>query len=357
MGVTLVVVGTLFLVVQLVPGFEVPWWSLWPLVIVVAGVVQAFTPGRRGWGVSRVTEGVGTALFGLVLLGNTTGYVSWRVWWVFITLWPALVIALGLAILSKGIGQNWLRLLATLVVWATLVYAALASWSGVSSVPTSGVWVPSGGQEFSFSEPGAGVTDASLALAGGAGDIVIGSESGGELVSIKGASPFGPPAFSVSKNGRDAAVKVGLNQSGRETIWTPGMAGARIDARLSDSVLWDVSLETGASSLDADLSGVRVHDAEVKAGVSAVTVKVGAVPAGEHQSTLTVKSGVSSVTILLPRGAEARLETQNGLVASDVGGRFERRGGTWQTPGFDSASKTWDIRTEAGVGSVSVDTY
>ena len=30
---------------------------------------------------------------------------------------------------------------------------------------------------------------------------------------------------------------------------------------------------------------------------------------------------------------------------------------TWQTPGYYSASKSWNIRTEAGVGSVSIDTY
>ena len=100
-----------------------------------------------------------------------------------------------------------------------------------------------------------------------------------------------------------------------------------------------------------------MRDVELKTGVSAVTIKLGDVPSTERESTMVVKAGVSSVRILLPRDAEARVEGQNGLVATDIGGRFVRSGGTWQTPGYSSASKTWDIRTEAGVGSVTVDTY
>ncbi len=130
LGVMLVVLGAVFLVSQFLPWFDVPVWALWPLIIVVAGVVQVFTPGSNGWGVDRVFEGLGTVIFGLVLLGNTTGYISWSVWWVVVTLWPALVIALGLSILAKGLGQSWLRIVATLVVWLTLAYAVAVSWTG-----------------------------------------------------------------------------------------------------------------------------------------------------------------------------------------------------------------------------------
>jgi hypothetical protein len=135
------------------------------------------------------------------------------------------------------------------------------------------------------------------------------------------------------------------------------MTGARIDTKLSDTALWDIALETGASSVDANLEDLRVRNLEVKAGASAVVLRLGEVPSGQRSSTVLVKAGVSSVRILLPRGAEARVSAQNGLVANDVRGRFQRRDDTWQTPGYSSASKTWDIRTEAGVGSVSIDTY
>ena len=355
LGVMLVVLGAAILVSQFVPGIAAPWWALWPLIIIVAGVVQVFTPGSSGWGVDRVFEGLGTVIFGLILLGNTIGYIAWSVWWVVITLWPALVIALGLTILAKGLGLGWLRIIATLVVWITLAYAVALSWTGSGAVVLGRPWISSAAPAFSYSEPGRGITDASLRLTGGAGDIRLGS--GNQLVTVSGASPFGPPSFSAKKNGSSAVVSVGFNESTKNVAVVPGMVGARIDTKLSDTALWDLALETGASSLDADLSDVRVRDIEVKTGVSAVTIKLGDVPSTEHESTMVVKSGVSSVRILLPRDAEARVEGQNGLVATDFGGRFVRIEGTWQTPGYSSASKSWDIRTEAGVGSVTVDTY
>lgn len=354
-GTLLVVVGSILLVTRLVPGFDVAWWALWPLIIVVAGVVQLFTPGDHGWGVQRVFEGLGTVIFGLVLLGNTTGYISWGVWWIVVTLWPALVIAGGLAILSKGLGRSWLGILATLVIWLTLAYAVALSWTGPGSVSPAAPWARTGGQAFAFSESGSGVTRADFELQGGAGDLTI--DSGQDLVTVDGTSPFGAPVFSAKVSGSTAEVKVGVVASGQTVVLMPGTVGARVETKLSDSALWDVVLETGASSLDADLSDVRVRDMEVRTGVSSVTIKLGEVPSGEDESTLLVKSGVSSVRILIPRDAEARFRAQSGLVANDIGGDFERSDGEWQTPGYDSASKSWNIRTEAGIGSVSIDTY
>ena len=102
LGVVLVVVGAVVLVSRFVPGLDAPWWALWPLLIVIGGVVQVFTPGDSGWGVERVFDGIGTIIFGLILLGNTTGYIAWSVWWIVLTLWPVLIIALGLTILAQG---------------------------------------------------------------------------------------------------------------------------------------------------------------------------------------------------------------------------------------------------------------
>ena len=354
LGVMLVVVGVLFLIPQVVPGFAAPWWALWPLIIVAAGAVQAFTPGEGGWGIDRVLDGLGTVVLGVVLLGNTTGMIAWSVWWALLMLWPALVIALGLTILAKGLGQSWLRIAATLVVWVALAYAVAISWTGPgAALPQP--WTSSSGQAFSFAEPNRGIEEANLRLTGGAGDIRIGS--GSQLVTVDGSSPFGAPTFSARKSGDTADVSIGFNEVRSGAVIVPGMTAARIDTRLSDTALWNIVLETGASSVDADLSDVQVRSVDVRTGASAVVIKAGDVPADVDSSTIVVKAGASSVRILIPRDAEARFVAQTGLVATDVRGRFERNGNVWETPGYSSADGTWDIRAEAGVGSVSVETY
>ena len=151
----------------------------------MAGVVQVFTPGSSGWGIDRVLDGLGTVIFGLVLLGNTTGYISWSVWWVVVTLWPALVIALGLTILAKGLGQSWLRIVATLVIWVTLAYAVAVSWTGSTMAPPTGWLTTAGGQEFAYSEPGVGV-DEGRPAAERRSRARFGSAAGGELVTVEG---------------------------------------------------------------------------------------------------------------------------------------------------------------------------
>lgn len=125
-GLVLIAVGLTLLAVQFIPG--VSWGELWPLIIVAIGFGQMVTPGwGEERGIMRVMDGFGTMLIGLVFLGNTLGYIEWSVWFVLLTLWPVLLIAAGISIIGKGIGQQWLRAVAPLVIWAALAIAVASS--------------------------------------------------------------------------------------------------------------------------------------------------------------------------------------------------------------------------------------
>jgi hypothetical protein len=106
-------------------------WTLWPLIVVAAGLVQIVVPGRvTGWGIERVSDGVGTVLLGLVLLGNTTGYIGWEMWLTALSLWPVLLVSAGIGLLGKASGQAWVRALAPAIIWAALIYSASTAWTG-----------------------------------------------------------------------------------------------------------------------------------------------------------------------------------------------------------------------------------
>lgn len=129
LGVTLIIVGALALGVRFVPG--VSWLAMWPLIFVVGGFVQMVTPaGAQGWTAHRFAEGVGTALFGVALLGCTTGYVGWGMWLTLLSLWPLLLVVIGLRMVGHASGQTWLAAAATLIVWGALLFSAAGSWSG-----------------------------------------------------------------------------------------------------------------------------------------------------------------------------------------------------------------------------------
>jgi len=162
-GCVLIVLGAAAFAAQLVPS--VSWWMLWPLMVIVSGVAHIATPDwHDAWTVRRVFEGLGTVLVGGVLLANTTGYVSWAVWPTFLSLWPVLLIALGVSVIGRGLGAEWLRIGSRLLVWATLALAVYVSLTGAALGivdPVTVVTIPgvgAHGQTVNITiEPGAGV--------------------------------------------------------------------------------------------------------------------------------------------------------------------------------------------------------
>jgi hypothetical protein len=340
----------------MVPGLA--WWNLWPLIVVLAGVIQMFTPGRQGdWRPGRVLDGLGAVIVGCVLLGNTLGILAWGLWWTFATMWPVLIIALGISILGRGLRQSWLRSVSPLLIWAALGYAVATSLTGVGGIgATPQLVLPgSAGQPFSFSEPLGATQKAKLEFKGGAGEIVV--KGGSELVSTRGTSPFGEPTVSVDRSSPVPVVSLSMADA-RRPGFSLGAGAGTLEVLLSEATLWDVSLETGASNLKADLSAVPVSALALKTGASSTMLKLGPVPSTVSRTEVIVKAGVSSIEILVPRAAEVRLDTRDGLSGTDIDERLKPIGaGVWRTPGHASAAKTIDIAVEAGVSSISVRTY
>jgi len=353
-GLVLIGLGVVALIGQVVPGLA--WWSLWPLIIVISGFVQAFTPGHSGWSVDRMFDGFVTVAIGLVILAITTGVVGIGVVWQIITLWPVLLIAIGLDLLGKAMHTSWVRALGSIVVIAALAYAVAINVGSVSGMTLVGTTAQA---EEEISQPVGRVREADLTLDAGVAEVNL--TSGTELVAAQGVSPWGTPDFSVDRAGTQAEVDLSLGEADRVVIW-PGGEGARLDAQLSDSVLWDMKLNTGVSTLRADLEDVRVRSIELKPGVADCSITLGEVPMGVTEATAVVQSGVSSVSIRIPEGEQARIESDSGITGHSIDGSFASTGSReWETDGFESArdagTGVWLITVKSGIGSVSVDTY
>lgn len=352
LGTVLIALGVLFLVGQFVPG--ITWGTMWPAFIILLGVIQIVTPDPRdGWGILRVEDGIGTVILGSVLLGNTTGLISWDVWRTLLYLWPVVLIAIGISMIGKAVGQTWLRALAPVIIWLAFAYAVATSLTGASGLPVTQPMLRPAGQAFSFAQPVDNVRTAKLTFDGGAGEIKIGSDSR-QLISVDGDSALGAPEYSVTRNGSTANVTVGLGHKDAAVIW-PGFTGGKVDMGLSDTVVWDATLQTGATNLSADFSQVKLKSLAVKTGASSVNIKLGSVPEEVTTAKVNVKAGVSSVTIVVPRDAEARIVTHNGLSSTNVSSDFTRQGdGSWVTPDFNATQRAYEISIESGVGSVSI---
>lgn len=353
-GVVLIIIGLVFLGGRLIPGLA--WWNLWPLIIIVAGLVQAFTPGKEGWSVTRMFDGLVTVAFGGVFLAITLGFVGWGVWGRILALWPVLLISIGLDLLGKALHTTWLKVVGSLAIIAALVYAVVISAGNVGSVEFLG---ESGGTPFSYAEEVGGVREATLDLEAGAAEITI--EDGTDLVAAEGVTPWGDPVFEVERSGNTADVRFSLGDQDGISVW-PGGTNARLDVALSDLVLWDATVASGVSTLDADLSDVNVRSLELKPGVSDCDVRLGEVPVSVDEATVDVESGVSSVKIRIPVGAEARVQSEGGLSGTSVDRALTSLGGgVWETTGYSAAKSAgepvWTVDVKSGVGSFTLVTY
>jgi len=129
------------------------------------------------------------------------------------------------------------------------------------------------------------------------------------------------------------------------------------DFTLSTAVPWDISLRGGMWKLAADLSVLRVTGLEVTGGASDIEIRL---PAPAGTVPVRVSGGASKVTLLRPRGSEARAEVAGGasqLIFDDqrlgaVGGRTVLASG-----GFADADDRYEIRFTGGASQVTVATY
>lgn len=354
-GIVLIAIGLFLLAAQFMPA--IAWWNLWPLIIVAAGVVTMFTPGKEGWGAARLFDGLVTVAWGVLFLAITFGVIGWDVFMTLLGLWPVLLIAVGFEILGKALHTTWVRTLGSLAIIAALAYAVALSVTGQT-------WSPfprpsEAGERVTISEPVGTVDEAELTLKAGVATVTL--NAGSDLVDAEGESPWGRPRFSVDQTGDTAKVLLASSEGGGGPWW-PSQKGSRIDAQLSSDVLWDMDLAIGVSDFEADLSDVQVRSLSLKPGVADCSLRLGDVPAGIEEARAEVKAGVSTVVIEVPEGAEVRVESESGLTGHDIGGDLESTGaGEWETPGFSAARESgrgvWVIKVESGIGSIRVDTY
>lgn len=322
---------------------------------------------------NRIIEGFTLVSLGLIFLGSTLGYLPWSVgatFFALLSLWPVLLVSAGLDIIGRGLDTQWLRLLSSLVVLAAVLFGGLV-------LPASDVqsrWFPfywpwsasessnpneSSSKPFEFSEPRGGVTRAVATVNGGAGDIEVRAGDRNTLVAIAGRSPFNNPFLTVSKTSRTAAdVEASM---GEGPTFFPFMGTSEMDVSISPAVRWDLTLETGAATLNADLAPISLSSFALKTGASDSEIKLGGLSPKAGEVPVTVKAGAASVVIKVPQDVAVRVESRSGLSSVNVPETFSRDDSSdervYTTGNWQSASARYAVLVEMGIGSFSIEQY
>jgi hypothetical protein len=124
--------------------------------------------------------------------------------------------------------------------------------------------------------------------------------------------------------------------------------------RLNPNPEWKINVETGAASLNFDLSKFKVRELKIHGGAASFKVRMGA---PLSMTDVEVETGVSGVDISIPQNAACSIETDSGLSDNHFEGFNKTSDNNYETPGFNAAKNKMHIHISGGLSDFHVRRY
>ncbi len=113
----------------------------------------------------------------------------------------------------------------------------------------------------------------------------------------------------------------------------------------------DLTLKTGASRTEADLSDMLVEALRIDTGASSTRVTI----PGSGRPQVRIHGGAAEIRVRVPDRMAAEIEVRGGLSSVRVDEvRFPRSGGVYRSADYDEAPGRADIVIEAGAANIEV---
>jgi hypothetical protein len=312
--------------------------NLWPVLFIVWGLDSIW----RGEGLTGAIFllGLGTVF----LLGNL-GYLRLNPWQVLLTILPALLVAIGIDILTSRHRRWWTTLLGLIVVAAIMVGAL---W-------LAGVNLQSGqaviGEQVEYGLQGA--TRAEVTLAPAAGSLVLDRLTNSDALlagTIPTSTETRKTTQEFSKIGDTAVLR--LQTTGTQFYYpSNGQNQSVWDLGLTPTVPVKLVVSLGAGDAKLDLTGLQMAGLEYDMGAGAVTITL----PETGKFTASVNGAVGSIVILVPPGMEVKLDSNTALAARSLPtGYTKDNGNSYLSPGFSTSQNQTTLDLSLAIGQVSI---
>ncbi len=301
---------------------------------------------------------------GVVLLLRNTGAIPKDV-----RIWPLVVMVLGAWLLvdrlafGSRLGEG---LVGPLVIFAIggvfflqdvgAIESDAALWPVILIAAGAGLMlsaIPRRGREaFTSTDqvPLDGATEARIRLNHGAGRLTLRSSLAGYNL-IEGTFNGGIDK-KVQRHGDRLEVTLSSRVHHLGGAWRRGEVGP-LDWAVGVSRLVPISLSlhTGASSAEVDLTDLKVTDLELETGASRTDLTL----PSTGRLAARVKAGAAKVRVIVPTRMAARIEVHGGLTSVSVDqARFPQSAGVYRSPDFDDAEHRVELSIDAGAADVEV---
>lgn len=124
----------------------------------------------------------------------------------------------------------------------------------------------------------------------------------------------------------------------------------QVDLKLNKEIVYDILIETGATTINYDLSKFKVEQFTVKSGASDINVI-----APEYNSEININSGVSKINIDIPESVGVVLSLDTGLSIKELGKEFKiQEGNKYISENYDESVYQLNINIDSGLSQVSI---
>lgn len=284
---------------------------------------------------------------GLLFLLNNLGVVDWSIWRSLLSLWPIILIGLGLDLL---IGRR--SMIGSLLV-AVLVLALLfgGGWYLVQQAAPSGA-----ASSHTISQTLTGIDRAEIKIRAGAGDFRLGPAAGdGKL--IEGGVSLRPNQRldeSFTTSGSQATYRLLI--AGPNVTLTPNLSrnnAEQWDLDLSQEATLDLDLSVGVGEANVDLNRLELSRLAFHIGVGDAVLLL----PEQGRFHAKVDGGIGKLVLRIPEGMAARIQADSGIGDMNVASEFQRQGDVYLTPGFETAENRVDLEVDIGIGSIVIESY
>lgn len=302
---------------------------------------------------------IGPLFFGLVLiavgfafLASNLGMASGQINWMFIgRLWPVFIIIAGLSLFARSsvIGTIFsilaLIIILPLILMAILMPTFMPEWDFMSQMHGD---YPETTYNFDIPKE-AGVIKSEVYINFGAAEIEI---DGGSSSVIKGYLESDTGNLFTESIRLGSIQKVSLLSSPRHGRGFMFNGTNRFTASLNSEMPIDLKIDSGASSLDLDLSRVMTENLYVNSGASKMDVILGD---KVKYMRVEIDSGASSLDLSVPKDSGVSVKVQGGLLSKEIRGFSEISDGNYETDNYLTAPNKIDVYFDGGVSKITVE--
>jgi len=296
------------------------------------------TSNKIGFGATLIVIGVISLLINL-------GFINLSIWTSLFRLWPLLLVVIGIGLIFKhkpivGI-VGWILFLIIVAVYGYLISNRNLmfgyNFDGKTIQANSVVNIPKSDQ----------TKNGTFRLDAGGAKFNIGSTNSGLIAArINNSTKYHVDYI----NGKESVDAVFQNKIASVPYNTKSSSFL-----LNDSIKWDIDLDMGAVKSDLDLRMLDIRKVSLDCGAVTINLKLGN---KSDYTEVLVNSGVSTLSISIPKNSGVRLKTEGALNNIDFNSlRLTKYDGYYQTDNYDNSPKKIDIKLSMGLGKVNLSSY